>query len=98
LCDNLYTVKSLSPSSIRGLLALSLILPAFHPSSLLAGHVWYRARDGVTTGYAEDADWGHLQSAITAAQVGSAVTGMVKISGNITRTDSTWPEAAASPW
>jgi hypothetical protein len=75
------------------ILALSLasILPIFHPSTLLAGHVWWRARDE-TTGSTEDADWGHLQSAITAAQVGSAVTGMVKISGNITRTNAAQPQ------
>jgi hypothetical protein len=63
--------------------ALFTILPT------LAGHVWYQDRGG-GSGYYENASWANLQAAITLAQSGGSATGMVKISGDITRTNASW--------
>lgn len=76
-------------------LGVGLLLGSLPIASAEAGHVWYRDRDGATGAY-EDATWANLQSAITAAQGGSAGVGAVKISGDITRTDAGSPQLSVA--
>lgn len=69
------------------MMAALAVLSLFAGSLAGAADIWWQDRDG-TTGTQTSADWDDLDAAIDNAQNGSVGTGMVKISGNISRTSS----------